>query len=96
MKISTEQEAKKLYQRAIMVLGPRLNNFYYQRFVALDNYLNRLLEEHHGFSDMITDAEIEGAYEMITEHLFPYSADEMRDIRQFLDAKTRDEEESRQ
>ena len=94
MKISTEQESKKLYQRAILVLGSRLNTFYYQRVVALDNYLKRLLEEHNGCSDTITDAEIEGAYEMITEHLFPYSAEEMNEIVEYLNTSTRYEEET--
>ena len=94
MNISTEQEAKKLTQRAILALGPRLNTFYHQRFVALNNYLERLLEEHNGCSDKITDAEIEGAYEMITEHLFPYSAEEMNEIVRYLNTSTNDREEN--
>lgn len=94
MNISTEQEAKKLTQRAILALGPRLNTFYYQRFVGLENYLGRLLEEHNGCSDTITDAEIEGAYEMITEHLFPYSAEEMNEIVEYLNTSTRYGEET--
>ena len=94
MNISTEQEAKKLTQRAILALGPRLNTFYHQRFVALNNYLERLLEEHNGCSDKITDAEIEGAYEMITEHLFPYSAEEMDEIIEYLNTSTNDREEN--
>ena len=94
MKISTEQESQKLTQRAILVLGPRLNNFYYQRFVALDNYLRQLLDEHSGCSETITDAEIEGAYEMITEYLFPYNAQEMNEIVEYLDTSTHDNEEN--
>jgi hypothetical protein len=94
MTISTEQEAKKLTQRAILALGPRLNTFYHQRFVALNNYLGRLLEEHNGCSDTITDAEIEGAYEMITEHLFPYSAQEIDEIAEYLNTSTHDREEN--
>ena len=70
MNNSIEQEAKKLSQRVLLVLGPRLNTFYQQRFAALDNYLDSLLERHNGCQDKITDAEIEGAYEMVTEHLF--------------------------
>ena len=88
MKISTEQESQKLTQRAILVLGPRLNTFYRQQLVALDNYLDGLLEHHKGCQDTITDAEIEGAYEMVTEHLFPYSAEEIKGIVSALDNKT--------
>ena len=94
MNISTKQESKKLTQRAILALGPRLNTFYYQRFVALDHYLGRLLEEHNGCSGTITDAEIEGAFEMITEHLFPYSAEEMNEIVEYLNTSTHDREEN--
>ena len=34
-----------------------------------------------------SDAEIEGAFEMVTEHLFPYSADEMEKIMALLEAR---------
>ena len=94
MKISTEQESQKLTQRANLVLGSRLNNFYYQRFVALDNYLRQLLEKHNGCSDTITDAEIEGAYEMITEYLFPYGVQEMNEIVEYLDTSIHNNEEN--
>ena len=87
MKNSIEQEAKKLSQRVLLLLGPRLNTFYRQRFVALDNYLDGLLERHNGCQDKITDAEIDGAYEMVTEHLFPYTAQEINEIRRVIDAK---------
>ena len=87
MNNSIEQEAKKLSQRVLLLLGPRLNTFYRQRFVALDNYLDGLLEHHNGCQDKITDAEIEGAYEMVTEHLFPYSAEEMDKILRVIEVK---------
>ena len=87
MNNSIEQEAKKLSQRVLLLLGPRLNTIYRQRFVALDNYLDGLLERHNGCQDKITDAEIEGAYEMVTEHLFPYTAEEMDKILRVIDAK---------
>ena len=80
MNNSIEQEAKKLSQRVLLVLGTRLNGFYRQRFVALDNCLNQMLEQHNGYQDTITDDEIEGAYEMVTEHLFPYHADQLDEI----------------
>ena len=80
MNNSIEQEAKKLSQRVLSVLGTRLNSFHKQRFVALDNYLDKMLERHNGCQDTITDDEIEGAYEMVTEHLFPYDADQLDEI----------------
>ena len=88
MNYSIEQEANKLYQRVLLVLGPRIDGFYRQQFVALDNYLNRMLKRHNGSQDTITDAEIEGAYEMVTEHLFPYSAEEINVIVAALDSTT--------
>ena len=80
MNNSIEQEAKKLFQRVLLLLGPRLSTFYRKRFVALDNYLDGLLERHNGCQDKMTDAEIEGTYEMVTEHLFPYTAEEIDKI----------------
>ena len=88
MNHSIEQEAKKLSRRVLLVLGQRLNTFYRQQLVALDNYLDGLLKHHNGCQDTITDAEIEGAYEMVTEHLFPYSAEEIKGIVSALDTKT--------
>ena len=87
MNHSIEHETNKLAQRVLTQLGERLNCFYHQRFVALDNYLNGLLEDHDWCSDTITDAEIEGAYEMVTEHLFPYSSDEMDGLIAIMNAK---------
>ena len=77
MNNSHEIEIAKLSSHVQRVLGNRLGKFYRQRLVALDGYLKRLLDKHNGCSDTISDAEIEGAYEMVTEHLFPYSAADM-------------------
>ena len=46
-----------------------------------------LLKNHDGCADSISDAEIEGAFEMVTEHLFPYSADEMEQIMALVEAR---------
>jgi hypothetical protein len=54
--------------------------------------LKRLLDEHNGCADTISDAEIEGAYEMVTEHLFPYSATEMEQIISLIEARKNSEE----
>jgi hypothetical protein len=82
-----EKEIAKLSSHVHEVLGDRLNTFYRQRFVALDEYLGRLLKNHDGCADSFSDAEIEGAFEMITEHLFPYSADEMEQIMALVEAR---------
>ena len=87
-----EIEIAKLSSHVQRVLGDRLGEFYRQRFVALDSYLKRLLDKHNGCSDTISDAEIEGAYEMVTEHLFPYSAAEMEQIVSLIEARKNSEE----
>ena len=86
-----EKEIAKLSSHVHEVLGDRLNTFYRQRFVALDKYLEGLLKNHDGCADSISDAEIEGAFEMVTEHLFPYSADEMEQIMALLEAREESE-----
>ena len=92
MNNSHEIEIAKLSSHVQRVLGNRLGKFYKQRLVALDGYLKRLLDKHNGFADTISDAEIEGAYEMVTEHLFPYSAAEMEQIMSLIEARKNLEE----
>ena len=92
MNNSHEIEIAKLSSHVQRVLGNRLGKFYRQRLVALDGYLKRLLDEHNGCADTISDAEIEGAYEMVTEHLFPYSTAEMEQIMSLIEARKNLEE----
>ena len=87
-----EIEIAKLSSHVQRVLGDRLGKFYRQRLVALIGYLKQLLDEHNGCADTISDAEIEGAYEMVTEHLFPYSAAEMEQIVSLIEARKNSEE----
>ncbi len=86
-----EKEIAKLSSHVHEVLGGRLNTFYRQRFVALNKYLEGLLEDHDGCADSISDAEIEGAFEMVTQHLFPHSADEMEQIMALIEAREQSE-----
>ena len=86
-----EKEIAKLSSHVHGVLGDRLNTFYRQRFVALNKYLEGLLEDHGGCADSISDTEIEGAFEMVTQHLFPYSADEMEQIMALIEAREQSE-----
>ena len=86
-----EKEIAKLSSHVHEVLGGRLNTFYRQRFVALNKYLEGLLEDHGGCADSISAAEIEGAFEMVTQHLFPYSADEMERIMALTEAREQSE-----
>ena len=60
-----EKKIAKLSSHVHEVLGDRLNTFYRQRFVALDKYLEGLLKNHDGCADSISDAEIEGAFEIV-------------------------------
>ena len=92
MNNSHEIEIAKLSSHVQRVLGDRLGKFYRQRLVALDGYLKRLFDEHNGCADTISDAEVEGAYEMVTEHLFPYSAAEMEQIMSLIEARKNSEE----
>ena len=46
MNNSHEKETAKLSSHVHEVLGDRLNTFYRQRFVALNEYLGRLLKNH--------------------------------------------------
>ena len=92
MNNSHEIEIAKLSSHVQRVLGDRLGKFYRQRLVALDGYLKRLLDKHNGCADTISDAEIEGAYEMVTEHLFPYSTAEMEQIMSLIEARKNLEE----
>ena len=88
-----EKEIAKLSSHVHEVLGDRLNIFYRQRFVALNKYLEGLLEDHDGCADSISDAEIEVAFEIVTQHLFPYSANEMKQIMALIEAREQSEAE---
>ncbi len=92
MNNSHEIEIAKLSSHVQRVLGNRLGKYYKQRLVALDGYLKRLLDKHNRCADTISDAEIEGAYEMVTEHLIPYSAAEMEQIMSLIEAWKNSEE----
>ena len=92
MNNSHEIEIAKLSSHVQRVLGGRLGEFYRHRLVALDGYLKRLLDKHNGCADIISDAEIEGGYKMVTEHLFPYSAAEMEQIMSLIEAWKNSEE----
>ena len=91
MNNSHKKEIEKLSSHVHELLGDRLNTFYRQRFVALNKYLEGLLEDHDGCADSISDAEIEGAVEMVTQHLCPYSADEMEQIMALIEAREQSE-----
>ena len=84
---------KKLQNSRLMLRGARGSPEYILQtaLVALNKYLEGLLEDHGGCADSISDAEIEGAFEMVTQHLFPYSADEMEQIMALAEAREQSE-----
>lgn len=77
----------KLSSHVHAVLGDRLNTFYRWRCVTLDKYLEGILKNNDGCADSNSDAEIEEAFEMVNEYLFPYSADEMEQEVPLIEAR---------
>ena len=47
---------------------------------SLNNQLNDLIEEHNYVLATVTDDEIIGRYELVTEHIYPNEFIEMRDM----------------
>ncbi len=59
-------------QKVLEVLGSRLDQLIPQQLSLLDRALGRILERHHHNPSTVTADEIIGAYELITEHLYPF------------------------
>ena len=57
-----EKEIAKLSSHVHEVLGDRLNTLYRQRFVALNKYLEELLEDHGGCADSISLCRNRGSF----------------------------------
>ena len=65
-------ERTKYVSRVKNILGSRLNILLPQQVTLLDSGLERILKRHEWNSETITDDEIEGAYELVTEHVYPF------------------------
>ena len=65
-------EHLKYCRRVADVLGYyRLHNLDKLQRQSLNNQLNDLIEEHNYVVETITDDEITGRYELVTEHIYP-------------------------
>ena len=63
------------------VLGyDRLHNLDKLQSQSLNNQLNDLIEAHNYKVEEITDNEILGRYELVTEHIYPNEFIQMRNI----------------
>jgi hypothetical protein len=63
------------------VLGyDRLHNLDKLQSQSLNNQLNYLIEEHDYDEEAVTDDEILGRYELVTEHIYPIEFIEMRNV----------------
>jgi hypothetical protein len=60
--------------------GERLHNLDKLQSQSLNNQLNDLIEEHEYIVDTVTDDEIIGRYELVTEHIYPSEFIQMRNI----------------
>lgn len=67
-----KEEYLKYCKRVAVVLGnERLQNLHKHQKQSLNNQLQDLLEYHENLVENITNDEIIGRYELVTEHLFP-------------------------
>ena len=71
----------KYCKKVADVLGyDRLHNLDKLQRQSLNNQLNDLIEEHDYVVETVTDDEIIGRYELVTEHIYPNEFIEMRDM----------------
>ena len=82
MKVVVEMkksEHLKYCKKVAEVLGSeRLYNLDKLQSQSLNNQLNDLIEEHDYIVETVTDDEIIGRYELITEHIYPSDFIKMR------------------
>ena len=76
-----KEEHLKYCKKVADVLGyERLNNLDKLQSQSLNNQLNDLIEEHDYIVETVTDDEIIGRYELVTEHIYPSDFVEMRNM----------------
>ena len=74
-------EHLKFCKKVADVLGyDRLHNIDKIQRQSLNNQLNDLIEEHDFVVGTVTDDEIIGRYELVTEHIYPSDFVEMRSM----------------
>ena len=76
-----KSEHEKIAKRVLDVLGiERINNLHKHQEQSLNNQLNDLIEAHDYVVETVTDAEIMGRYELVTEYIYPSDFVVMRDM----------------
>ena len=74
-------EHLKYCKKIADVLGyDKLHNLDELQSQSLNNQLNDLIEEHDYVVETVTDDEIIGRYELVTEHIYPSDFVEMRSM----------------
>ena len=74
-------EHLKYCKKVAEVLGyDKLHNIDKLQSQSLNNQLNDLIEEHEYVVGTVTDDEIIGRYELVTEHIYPNEFIEIRNI----------------
>jgi hypothetical protein len=71
MEIDQEQ-LNAFSQKVASTIGSELKTLLPQQKKILNNVLNRIFLENNQQADQISPEEIEGALELVTEHLYPY------------------------
>ena len=76
-----KEEHLKYCKKVADVLGyDRLHNLDNLQSQSLNNQLNDLIEYHDYVVETVTDEEIIGRYELVTEHIYPSDFIKMREM----------------
>ena len=76
-----KEEHLQYCKKVADVLGyERLHNLDKLQSQSLNNQLNDLIEEHDYVVETVTDDEIIGRYELVTEHIYPNDFVEIRSM----------------
>ena len=76
-----KNEYLKYCKKIAKVLGgERLHNLDKLQRQSLNNQLNDLIEAHDYVVETVTDAEIMGRYELVTEYIYPSEFVQMRNM----------------
>ena len=74
-------ERENYARKVLKVLGiERLKNLHKLQKQSLNNQLQDLFEEHNNVIETITDDEIMGRYELVTQYIYPSDLIEMSEI----------------
>ena len=80
LKMKKSEHLKYCKKIAEVLGGERLHNLDKLQRQSLNNQLNDLIEAHDYVVETVTDAEIMGRYELVTEYIYPSDFVVMRDM----------------